>query len=112
MSLDWHATLKSLLGVFETYSRRATGLHHLMVEVADQDRESLSGPSWFTPNSTHFQFVDGVPNFQKWTVSKSSGMPSVNPSYRAPDPEESFDENDKNVIRDQSGTPRAVAVPM
>lgn len=46
MTLDWRDTLKTLLPQFEARAVRSTGLNHLLVEDADDERGKAAGPSW------------------------------------------------------------------
>jgi nucleoside phosphorylase len=111
MGLDWRTTLKTLLAQFEAKAGRSTGLHHLFVEVANNEREKIEGPSWFKPYD-HPRVTGGMAQFGTWDVSVSNGLPGVNPGFREPKLHESFDESaSTQVIRDGSGVIRAVAVP-
>jgi hypothetical protein len=98
---------------FESRAAKSAGLHHLFIEVADHERNKLSGPNWFAPFSSNVQIVNGKPQYGKWDASASSGLPWVHPGFREAKSGETFDENDSSrVIRDRSGVVRAVAVPM
>ena len=112
MSLEWRNTLKTLTGQFQARASTSPGLHHLFTEVADHERDKLVGPHWFAPWSGGIRIVDGKPQFEKWSVSRSDGLPWISPGFREPMEGETFADNDSNVIRDKSGVVRAVSVPM
>jgi hypothetical protein len=42
MPLDWCDTLETLATQFESRAARSTGLHHLLVEVADHERHKMT----------------------------------------------------------------------
>ena len=113
MALDWRETLRTLLAQFQAHATRSTGLHHLFVEVADNERNKMLGPSWFSPFSRDLQIVNGKPHYTMWDASASRGLPGNNPGFRAPLPHETFDDSTSDrVVRDRSGVVRAVVVPM
>src|SRR4029453_10891664 len=113
MALDWRDTLQTLVGQFEARAKRLPGLHHLMVEVADDERDKMTGPGWFTPFSNDISIVGGKPQFRKWDMTASRGLPGISPSFREPKSGETFEDSQTDgVIRDKSGVVRAVAVPM
>jgi nucleoside phosphorylase len=113
MALDWRETLRTLLTQFEARAARSSGLNHLLVEVADHERDKMAGPGWFARSSHDVKVVDGQLKFEKWGISRFSGLPLVSPSFREAKSHETFDENElHNVIRDSCGVARAVAVPM
>jgi nucleoside phosphorylase len=113
MTPDWRETLKTLLKQFEARAERSGGLNHLFVEVADSERDKLAGPSWFERKLGTIPIVDGKPQFRKWDMSAGEGLPDINPGFREPTSDETFDENESDrIIRDKSGVIRAVAVPM
>ncbi len=111
MALDWHDTLRTLLPQFEARAARSTGLNHLFVEVADDERDKMSGPDWFGHCSRKVELVNGTPRFDKWAYSASRGLPWISPGFREAKSDESFSDPDR-VVRDGSGVVRAVAVPM
>ena len=82
-----------------------------MVEVADSERDKMSGPTWFDGFAGKMRIVNGEPQYQRWDCSRFTGLPSVSPGFREPLPGEEFSDTDR-VIRDQSGIVRAVPVPM
>jgi hypothetical protein len=113
MIVNWRDTLTTLLTQFQARAAKSPGLHHLLVETADNERPKLRGPSWFVSSSDDVRIVDGQPIYDKWAMSAAKGGVAINPSFREPTPTESFDEGDADrVIRDRSGVVRAVAVPM
>ncbi|QDT64309.1 5'-methylthioadenosine/S-adenosylhomocysteine nucleosidase family protein [Calycomorphotria hydatis] len=111
MIVNWRETLKTLQLQFQSRAAEFGGLYHLMVEVADNEREKLYGPPWFKPFDGHPEIVAGKPQFKKWDCSQSSGLPGIAPGFREFLPS---DENldSKHVICDLEGTPRAVSTPM
>ncbi len=82
MVLDWRATLRTLLTQFEARAARSTGLH-LFVEVANDERNKMLGPPWFSPLSSHVHVIDGKLLYTKWDVSASGGLPGISPGFRA-----------------------------
>ncbi|MGB6045701.1 MAG: hypothetical protein WBF93_21280, partial [Pirellulales bacterium] len=82
-----------------------------MIEVADSERDKMSGPPWFNGFSSRANIVNGEIQYQRWDCSRFSGLPGVSPGFREPAPDETFDDSDR-VIRDQKGIVRAVPVPM
>lgn len=112
MSLDWRETLKTLQAQFELRAAHSPGLHHLLVEAADNERSKLKGPEWFKPHLEPSTTIGGKLQYRKWDVCFFSTLPGGNPEYRAVESDEVFDEaNSNNVIFDQSGIARAVFVP-
>lgn len=112
-AVEWRDTLGTLLPQFEARAARSPGLHHLLVEVADDEREKMTGPPWFEPFATKVRLVDGKPVYGQWDASAFRGLPGISPGFREPNVGESFDEPDsRRAIRDQSGVVRAVAVPL
>lgn len=109
--MDWRNTLQTLLPQFQAKAARSTGIYHLMVEVADDERDKMSGPPWFHGFSRNPRVVNGEIQYQRWDCSRFTGLPWVSPGFREPKPDEKFDESDR-VIRDQNGVVRAVPVPM
>jgi hypothetical protein len=47
MPLNWRDTLQTLLPQFQAKAASSAGIYHLMVEVADTERDKMSGPPWF-----------------------------------------------------------------
>jgi len=45
--MGWKETLETLRKQFEARATCSRGLHHLMVEVADDERDRMEGPDWF-----------------------------------------------------------------
>lgn len=100
-----------LLTQFQARAASSSGIYHMMVEVADDQRDKMSGPPWFQPFSGGPKVVDGQIRYERWDCSRSTGLPGVPPGFREPLPGEEFGDSDR-VIRDQSGIVRAVPVPM
>jgi nucleoside phosphorylase len=111
MPLNWRDTLQTLLPQFQAKAASSAGIYHLMVEVADTERDKMSGPPWFDAFSSGPKIVSGEIQYQRWDCSRSTGLPGIPPGFREPAPDESFDESVR-VIRDQKGVVRAVPVPM
>lgn len=111
MPLNWRDTLQTLFPHFKAKAARSTGLYHLMVEVADNERDKMPGPPWFDSFSRTPRVVNGEIQFQRWDCSRFTGLPGVSPGFREPKPDEQFDDS-SSVIRDQNGIVRAVHVPM
>jgi len=111
MTISWRDTLQTLLPQFEALAARSTGLHHLFVEAADNERDKLSGPSWFSRSFDDVKVVDGKPVIEKWGCCGFGTLPTINPTFREPNAGEIFDES-MRVIRDGSGIVRAVPVTM
>lgn len=113
MAVEWRETLNLLLKQFEARASRSAGLNHLFVEVADNERNKMSGPNWFKPYSSDIKIVDGKPQYKKWDASTSGGLPWISPGFRAVAADETFDAGSSHrVICDRSGVARAVAIPM
>ena len=113
MAIDWRDTLRTLRTQFEAKAAASTGLHHLFVEVADDERDKMMGPSWFRPFDKHPRIVDGKPKYEKWDCSAFAGLPGVSPSFREVELGEDVSKLDQSkIIRDGSGVPRGIAVPM
>ena len=113
MPLDWRDTLETLLPQFQALAARSIGLHHIMVEAADNERTKLAGPPWFEGFPSGFRIIDGKPAYSKWDASASRSLPCVSPSFREAGANETFkDDQSDRLIRDRSGVVRAVFVPM
>lgn len=110
MPLHWRDTLLALLPQFQAKASGSTGIFHLMVEVADSERDKMLGPPWFGGLSRTPPVVNGEPQYQRWDCSRFTGLPGVSPSFREPMPGEKFSDSDR-VIRDKSGIVRACFVP-
>jgi nucleoside phosphorylase len=111
MAVSWRQTLEIMLPQFQALAIRSSGLNHLFVEVSDHERDKLSGPKWIGSFDRQVKVANGEAVYGQWDWCKSHGLPSINPSFREPKPEEIFTQSDR-VIRDASGTVRAVSVPM
>ncbi len=111
MPLDWRDTLRTLLPQFQAKAASSSRIHHLMVEVADSERDKMSGPPWFDGFSGNPRIVNGEILYRPWDCSRFTGLPGVSPGFREPLPDESFDDTDR-VIRDGNGVVRAVPVSM
>jgi nucleoside phosphorylase len=111
--VGWRETLTTLKTQFEAQAARSTGLHHLMVEVADDERNKMMGPDWFVQEAD----LDGkrLKSGQAkspWHVVNFSGMPWLQPHFRGVQPDEAMDGvADERIVRDKSDTPRAIFVP-
>lgn len=113
MALDWRDTLQTLKPQFESLAARSKGLYHLLVEVADHERENLAGPPWFASWQTRLPGARSKLAFETWDMFAMRGLPGVSPSFRELQSDETIDDIDPaRLIRDKSGKPRAVAVPM
>jgi nucleoside phosphorylase len=108
--MGWRDSLETLQKQFEARAGSSRGLHHLMVEVSDDERHRLSGPDWFVreaglASSDPTPFLRADP----WCVVQTSTLPWVHPWFREVKPEESVEGiPQEHIIRDRSGTPRAV----
>ena len=111
MPLNWRDTLLTLLPQFQAKASSSTGIFHLMVEVADSERDKMSGPPWFDGFSSNRRIVNGELQYERWDCSRVTSLIGVSPGFREPLPGEMFDDSDR-VIRDKSGIVRAVPVPM
>ena len=112
-TLDWRDTLRTLLPQFEALATRSSGLNHLMVEVPDDDRSQMSGPSWFSDAFDQAKIVDGKLQYETWDCCGLHGLPSDGPAFREPDAGEEIDEDGpRGVIRDANGVVRAVPIPI
>jgi nucleoside phosphorylase len=112
MAVDWRETIKVLLPQFQRLSEKPFGLHHVLVESADDERDKLSGPNWIQIEKPEIRFTNGQPEFGRWAVSGFTTFPSDGPTFRAAMPDETFCEDDTRVVRDRSGKVQAVFVPM
>lgn len=110
----WRDALGTLKRQIEARAERSTGLHHLAVEVADNERDKLQGPDWFKASSGILSGQPPSREFGKWTVAKFSGLPSVEPGFREVTRQDDLEDEGfcSKVVFDRSGTPRAVATPM
>lgn len=87
---------------------RSNGLHHLMVEVADNERNRMGGPDWFIRDGG-FHAHQSSP----WRLVLSSALPGVHPRYREIRIGEALDGIPEcHIQRDGSGRPRAIFEPM
>ena len=111
IAIPWRETLETLRTQFQSRAAQSSGIYHLMVEVADHERDKMQGPDWFKPFSTNVKIVDGKINYQNWECSRTTGLPSVPPGFREPLPNEVFTDEDR-VVRDKLGVVRAVATLM
>jgi len=111
MAVDWRDTLRILLPQFEARATSSPGLNHILVESADSERDKLVGPKWLKVDHPNLQIVDGKPQYATWDMSSFSFMPAIGPSYRKPNPNETFESTDR-VVRDQCDVVHAVFEPM
>ena len=102
MTINWRDSLKTLQLQFEALAARSAGLHHLFVEVPDDERNKMFGPKWIGSLDKELKIVDGKPVYEQWDCCKFHGLPLINPGFREPKPDETFDES-RPVIRDGSG---------
>lgn len=112
--MGWKETLETLRKQFEARATASRGLHHLMVEVADDERDRMQGPDWFVRES-RLGWSDPGPfgRADPWCTVQSSGLPWVHPSFREIRPGEAIDAIPADrIVRDGSGLPRAVFEPM
>jgi nucleoside phosphorylase len=109
MTIDWRETLRTLLPQFESIATSQVGLHHALVETADDERDRVSGPNWLRIENLRY---DGQRLSNQWTVSGIASLPSDWPSFRSPLSTEIFADEDQRVVRDRSGKVQAVPVPM
>jgi nucleoside phosphorylase len=112
--MGWRATLETLKPQFEAQATRSLGLHHMMVEVADDERDKMKGPDWFVREADFFgSNTTPVHPSGPWQVAQFSGLPWLGPHFRGVQPEESLDRiPPERIVCDKSGTPRAVFVPI
>ena len=112
--MGWRQSLETLQKQFEAHATRSRGLHHLMVEVADDARERMGGPDWFVREGRQGSVdIEALERAEPWCVVQGSGLPSVQPQFRGVRPDESLEGIPKErVICDSSGTARAVFEPM
>jgi hypothetical protein len=112
--LGWKETLETLKAQFEARAAASRGLHHLMVEVANDERDRMRGPDWFVresrlDSSGPWPFHRAEP----WRVVQFSGLPGDHPRFREIRPGEAIDAiPEDRIIRDGSGLHRAVFEPM
>src|SRR5262249_32795302 len=112
--MGWRESLETLQKQFEARAQASRGLHHLMVEVADDARDRMVGPDWFV-REARLGSSDPTPLLRAdpWYVVQSSGLPWVHPRFREVRPEEPIDGIPQDrIVRDGSGVPRAVFEPM
>jgi nucleoside phosphorylase len=112
--MGWREPLETLQKQFEARAAASHGLHHLMVEVADHERDRMRGPDWFT-REAGLGASDPAPILRDnpWYVVQFSGLPLVHPRFRELRPEEPTDAIPQDrIVRDGSGAPRAVFEPM
>jgi len=112
--MSWRETLQSIQGQFEAQAKRSDGLHHLFVEVADDERDRMKGPGWFVRDSL-IESNDGTAFLQggPWRVVQWSGLPGLHPRFRELQPEENTEGiPEDRIVRDRSGLARAVFEPM
>lgn len=108
--MGWRDTLNTLQKQFEARAANSRGLHHLMVEVADDERNRMQGPDWFVRES-RLGSPDPGPflRAEPWCVVAGTSMLGVHPRYREVRPGEAVDGiPPERIIRDRSGVPRAV----
>jgi nucleoside phosphorylase len=112
--MGWKETLEMLRKQFEARATASRGLHHLMVEVADDERDRMEGPDWFIRES-RLDSSDPGPflRAEPWYVVQGSGLPWMHPRFREIRPGEAIEAIPADrIVRDGSGLPRAVFEPM
>lgn len=112
--MDWRDALRTLQHQFEAKAAGSRGLHHLMVEVGDSERDRMKGPEWFVRDSGFGSSNPGpFLRAEPWHVVQWSNLPTVYPRFREVRPGESVEGvPPEHVIRDGSGEPRGVFEPM
>jgi len=113
--MGWRESLETIRKQFEAQATRSRGLHHLMVEVADNARDRMRGPDWFVSSrgqGHEWADIKALEQGEPWCLVKSSGLPGVHGQFRGVRPDESLETIAKErIICDGSGTPRAVFEP-
>ncbi|MBE3097864.1 MAG: toll/interleukin-1 receptor domain-containing protein [Candidatus Atribacteria bacterium] len=112
--ISWQESLAVIQRQFEARAERSNGLHHLLVEVSDDERHRAVGPDWFVRLSPfNGTAATETPIGEPWRFVSSSGLPTVNPGFREVTAGETLDGIPvEKIVRDGSGVPRAVTVPM
>lgn len=112
--MSWREALVTIQKQFEAQAARSRGLHHLMVEVGDDERPRLAGPDWFVREGKLGSLdIEAFQRAEPWFVVQSSGLPSVHPRFREVRADEPLDDfSEDKIVRDGSGTPRAIFEPM
>ncbi len=112
--MGWRESLETLQKQFEAQAARSRGLHHLMVEVADDERDRMAGPEWFVrERKLGSAAADAFRRAEPWFIVQSSGLPGIHPRYSEVRMNESLDGiRDDRIVRDGSGNPRAIFEPM
>lgn len=111
--MDWREGLSGLIAQFDAAATQSSGLHHLMVEVPDNERDRASGPDWFVATNPELGGASGnLLQPAPWRIFASFNLPGVPPAFREI-PQGSLKEEyvGKRVITDATGTPRAVFEP-
>jgi len=113
--MGWRESLEILRKQFEAQATRSRGLHHLMVEVADNASDRMRGPDWFVSSRGQghgWADIKALEQGEPWCLVESSGLPGVHGQFRGVRPDESLETIPKErIICDGSGTPRAVFEP-
>jgi len=112
--MGWRESLETLRKQFEARAAQSRGLHHLMVEVADDERERMRGPDWFVRES-HLESSDPATFLRAdpWCAVQGSGLPGLHPRFREVRPGEGIDGIPQDrIVRDRSGAARAVFEPL
>src|SRR5262245_41034980 len=108
--MGWNDTLEILRKQFEARASASRGLHHLMVEVPDDERDRMQGPDWFVRDA-HLGSSDPGPfhRADPWCAVQIAFLPIVHPSFREIRPGEAIDAiSADRIVSDGSGLPRAV----
>ena len=113
-AMGWRESLAVIQRQFEARAEQSRGLHHLLVEVSDDERARMAGPDWFARLSRlNGANAAGAQIGNPWFCVSSSGLPMVSPGFRELAPGETLDGvPDDHIVRDGSGIPRALKVPM
>lgn len=113
--MGWRESLETIRKQFEAQATRSRGLHHLMVEVADNARDRMRGPDWFVSSRGQghgWADIKALEQGEPWCLVESSGLPGVHGQFRGVRPDESLETIPKErIICDGSGNPRAVFEP-
>src|SRR5258708_6050186 len=108
--MGWRQSLETLRKQFESRAAQSRGLHHLMVEVADDERNRMQGPDWFIRES-RLGSTDPGPFLRAdpWCFVAGGSMVGVSPRFREVRRGEAVDGLFQDrIVRDRSGVPRAV----
>ena len=108
--VDWRETLRTLLTQFESKATASKGLYHLFIEVADDEREQIQGPSWFDMESQPL-IIDGKPKMGNWDCCRFETLPGTPPRFREPKECDHPIQDESRPVKDGSGKVQAVFEP-